>query len=424
MKSAPARLRTVSCSSATAGPSIQPGRGGRLDHGELATHVVGGQRHRDRRAHGGQHVERRHGRLDHDHVGALGHVLRDLGQRLAPVARVLLVGPAVAAAGDGDVDRVAEGAVERGGVLRRVGQDGRPGRGRRRRARHGWRPPGRPSCRWAPPRRRRPRPAPARCAGTARASASLSTSPSGPRTPQWPWSVYSSRQRSAMRTSSSPTASRTARSATCTTPSGSQAPLPCASLRAGTPKRISPGTPSETRRLASTTSESSVCCTSPGMDAIGTGSVDPLPHEERGDQVVRPEPGLGHQPPQRRRAAQPAQPPHGEPARSGRRRRLGHRSSLRAVGAPGPKSPISSSTMPCADAPQASCTSASPAARAAAAVVGPMQTTWAGGATGGPSAVRRARNACTDEVAVKVRASAAATRSSSAGSGAARATVR
>ena len=78
-----------------------------------------------------------------------------------------------------------------------------------------------------------------------------------------------------MRTSSSPTASRTARSATCTTPSGSQAPLPCASLCAGTPKRIRPGTPSETRRLASTTSESSECCTSPGMDAIGTGSAIP-----------------------------------------------------------------------------------------------------------------------------------------------------
>ena len=63
--------------------------------------------------------------------------------------------------------------------------------------------------------------------------ASLSTSPEGPSTPQCPWSVYSSRQRSAISTSSSPMAARSVRSATCTTPSGSQAPLPCGVLVLG-----------------------------------------------------------------------------------------------------------------------------------------------------------------------------------------------
>ena len=44
-------------------------------------------------------------------------------------------------------------------------------------------------------------------------------------------------------TRSSPTSARRSRSATCTMPSGSQAPEPSASLVAGTPKRITPGTP-------------------------------------------------------------------------------------------------------------------------------------------------------------------------------------
>ncbi len=70
-------------------------------------------------------------------------------------------------------------------------------------------------------------------------------------------------------------AARSVRNATCTTPSGSQAPLPCASLCAGTPKRINPGMPSETRRLASATRESRECWTSPGMEAIGTGDAAP-----------------------------------------------------------------------------------------------------------------------------------------------------
>ena len=42
------------------------------------------------------------------------------------------------------------------------------------------------------------------------------------------------------------------------------------------------------------------------------GLVDALPHEQRGDEVVDREVGLGDQPAQRRGPAQPAQPALGE----------------------------------------------------------------------------------------------------------------
>jgi hypothetical protein len=47
------------------------------------------------------------------------------------------------------------------------------------------------------------------------------------------------------------------------------------------------------------------------MDAIGTGSVDPLAHEEGGDQIVDAEARLGHQATESGRAAKTAQPPNG-----------------------------------------------------------------------------------------------------------------
>jgi hypothetical protein len=122
-------------------PSL--GRG--LDHRVLAGHVVRGDGHVDSAA-AGDDVEVGERRLHHHHVGALGDVGADLGQRLARVARVLLVALAVAAAGDRDVDRVAERAVQRGRVLGRVGED-RTSSCPRRRARRGWRRPGRPSSR-------------------------------------------------------------------------------------------------------------------------------------------------------------------------------------------------------------------------------------------------------------------------------------
>ena len=100
--------------------------------------------------------------------------------------------------------------------------------------------------------------APARAAHTAAAAcrgreASLSTSPPR-RTPQWPCEVYSHRQMSAM-TSSCPRpaahSSLMRRTARGTGPPSSHAPLPSSSLRAGTPKSISPAIPA--RRASFTT---------------------------------------------------------------------------------------------------------------------------------------------------------------------------
>ena len=100
-----------------------PALGGGLDHRVLAGHVVGGDGQVGLRPGGGDHIEVGEGRLHHDQVGAFLDVGADLGQRLTRVARVLLVALAVATAHDGDVDGVAEGPVERGGVLGGVGED-------------------------------------------------------------------------------------------------------------------------------------------------------------------------------------------------------------------------------------------------------------------------------------------------------------
>ncbi len=87
--------------------------------------------------------------------------------------------------------------------------------------------------------RRRP-PGPGPSAGRPRSVASLSTDPSAASTPQCPWSVNSSRHRSAMTTVASPTSATTSRIAVLSTPSGSTAPRPMASRDAGTPNSISP----------------------------------------------------------------------------------------------------------------------------------------------------------------------------------------
>ena len=104
--------------------------------------------------------------------------------------------------------------------------------------------------------------------------------------PQWPWSVYSSRHRSAISTSESPTSSRRSRSATCTMPSGSEAPRPAASLRSGTPNRITAGNAEGgelgdllAQRLAGVLHHA-------GQRRDRHRLVDALAHEERGDQVV------------------------------------------------------------------------------------------------------------------------------------------
>ena len=199
----------------------------------------------------------------------------DLGQRLAGVGGVLLVALAVAAVGDLHVDRVAERAVERGGVLGGVGQDGdvavagvvEGGADGRHLAVHH---PAR-----APRRRRRLRPGPPRPGRRGRGWRRCRPRPRPSSTPQWPWSVYSSTQRSAMSTSSSPTSSRRSRRA------------PPARCRRG-PRRPNPRRPWwPARRRGSRRARrgrparrppcgaTRVCWTTPGSDAIGWGSSMP-----------------------------------------------------------------------------------------------------------------------------------------------------
>ena len=62
----------------------------------------------------------------------------------------------------------------------------------------------------------------------------MSTLPSSRSTPQWPWSVYSSRQQSAMSTQLSPRRWRSEPSVVWITPEGFHASEPMGSSRAGT----------------------------------------------------------------------------------------------------------------------------------------------------------------------------------------------
>ena len=151
-------------------------------------------------------------------------------------------------------------------------------------------------------------------------------------TPQWPWSVYSSTHRSAISTTSSPTSPRRSASASWTMPSGSKAPLPTASLCAGTPNSTTARTPRPASSATSLRRLSRVCCTTPGSDAIGCGSVDALAHEQRGDQVGSAHGRLGDEVAQRRRRAaggaagrpgtwQPSTSSYGARAPDDRRRR-------------------------------------------------------------------------------------------------------
>ena len=106
------------------GEAVDPAPlGGCLDHRVLAGHVVGGQGHVDLGSGPGDDVEVGERRLHHHDVGPFAEVEADLLEGLAGVGGILLVALAVAAAGDGDVDRVAERAVERRGVLGGVGHD-------------------------------------------------------------------------------------------------------------------------------------------------------------------------------------------------------------------------------------------------------------------------------------------------------------
>ena len=98
--------------------------------------------------------------------------------------------------------------------------------------------------------------------------ASLSTTPSERSTPQWPWLVYSQRQRSVI-TSRSGCAVLIARVASWMTPSSSHAPEPSSSLDAGSPNSSTAGMPSAYASPASRTAASIERWSTPGIEGIG-----------------------------------------------------------------------------------------------------------------------------------------------------------
>ena len=102
---------------------------------------------------------------------------------------------------------------------------------------------------------------------------SLSTLP--PLTmPQWPWSVYSQKHRSAIRRRLG-CLSLMAFAAFCTMPLSEYAPVAFASFLSGMPKRIRPGMPSRTAASAAFTAMSTEYWKWPGIEEIGRFS--PLP---------------------------------------------------------------------------------------------------------------------------------------------------
>ena len=195
-------------------------------------------------------------------------------------------------------------------------------RTRRRRGRRARRRPGRPSCPRARAAPSRPRPARAPCRGSGRACASLSTRPSASRTPQWPWSVNSSRQRSVCTTRASPTSATSARVATLRMPSGSVAPEPTASRSARDAEEHDPADAGRGGLSRGALRRSrAVCCTTPGIEEIGDGLGDALAHEHGEDQLGRVEPRLGDEATDGRRLPETTGTGHGN----------AHQSSLRAA---------------------------------------------------------------------------------------------
>ena len=254
------------------------------------------------------HVEVGERRLHHHDVGALVDVGRDLAERLVGVRAGPLVARAVAEPRRA-LGRLAERPVERGRVLRRVGQD------RRRRSS----PPPSSAARIAPTW-----PsiiplgatmwAPASACATAirrvalerRVVVDLAVGRRARRSGRGRCTRRGTGRRSDARRRRARRAARA--SACCAIPSGFHASEPSASLRAGTPNSMNASTPVLAISAASLRSDSSVCCDCPGIEAIGTGSVDALLHEQRRDQVPRRELGLADQRPERGGAAHPARP--------------------------------------------------------------------------------------------------------------------
>ena len=147
----------------------------------------------------------------------------------------------------------------------------------------------------------------AACETAVRASsssvASLSTTPSSRSTPQWPWLVYSQRQRSVI-TSRSGCAALIARVASWTTPSSSQAPEPSSSFAAGQPEEHHRGD-AERRGLAGLVDggrDREVVDARQARDR--RAPLGPVADEHRVDEVRRGELRLAHHRPQQAGAAE------------------------------------------------------------------------------------------------------------------------
>ena len=252
-----------------------------------------------------QHVEVGQRRLDHHEVGALGDVEQRLAHALADVAP----GPAGRSGGrPGARSRRPRGTGRR---RPRRTSPSRPGSTTSvcpaaSRARGSPRP-GRPSSRWARPGRRRRRPGRAPSRRTPRGCGRCRPHRRGSSTPQWPWSVNSSRHRSLITVSASPTSATTSVIARLRMPVGvdraGAGRRPWSSgCRRASPRRARPRPP----RPRPPAGESRVCWTTPGIEPIGAGSVTPSRDEHRQHQLAGPHGGLGDQAPQRRGTPQPS----------------------------------------------------------------------------------------------------------------------
>ena len=97
--------------------------GSGLDHGVLATDVIGGNWYINTCTHRRNNVEITQCWLDHDNVGALFDVGKHFAHRLTRIAPILLIALAVSATGDLHIYCVTEWAIQPRRVLGRVRHD-------------------------------------------------------------------------------------------------------------------------------------------------------------------------------------------------------------------------------------------------------------------------------------------------------------
>ena len=279
--SAPARRMPVSVSSAhrlQVDPAV--GRGG-ADHRVLTGDLICRHRHR-RDVGGGTHqVEIGHRGLDHHDVGALVDVEFHLVHRFAGVARILLIGAPVAA--QAGRHRLPERAVEARRELGGVGQDhhvGVPGRvqavtdGRDLAVHHA-----------AGPDDVGPRISLRHSQFHVAAVGGVIVHPAGgvehPAVAVVGELVETGigHQHGVLAEVLGQIAQRHVEDAV----RGHARPTRVASLSSsrGTPNSISPPTPAATASAAARRSESRVCCTTPGIEAMARGSVDAVGDEHR-----------------------------------------------------------------------------------------------------------------------------------------------